>query len=567
MKQKIDVGLNSKIKEFARKFKIVKTDNNDADVFESFANYVVASILLEEELNDVTSVSTNKAQGIDGIVISVNNCLVKELDDLNKFSTTEPIKIKIGFIQSTIQKSFDEQKLSSFTDEVVKFLSKTIDIDPFSSIYRKLLDESDSYIDLIEETPRISLFFLSARTSHEIMQEKLNVEKRKISKRTDIENNIYLENFLVYQKDEIKEEYEKISKFHSVQMKFDTNVQLTSVDDIELSLLATIKFSELKKLILTPDGNLKERLFVENVRNFIGTTTVNSDIKKTLDDEKNRLFFPYLNNGLVIVCNKIEKHPVKPNEFTLTFPRIINGCQTTNMLYKKHKEIPNSMDNVEVVAKIISTSDNNLKKSIIYAANNQNAIDKDLQSLNEFHEKVETYFLGKEEANYHLCFERLRGQYAQITPPYSKVNIETLARIYISVFIQKPHEMKSNALSRIEELQNNKTIFNNPDNIADYYYCTVLWYWFNHFLVNNTIRLKSKTMDMHVLLACNLLLSKEKQTTDEKISYLSEENNAKSLFESATNILNNKGYLFERRGFYSAPKTNKLIQEITNATN
>jgi hypothetical protein len=567
MEQKIDVGLNSKIKEFARKFGIIRTDSNDADVFEGFANYVVASVLLEEELNDITSVSTNKAQGIDGIVISVNNYLVKNPDDLNKFSTTESLKIKIGFIQSTTQKSFDEQKLSSFTDEVVKFLSKTIEIEPFSSIYRKLLDESDSYIDRIEETPCISLFFLSARTSHKITQEKLYVEKRKISKRTDIENKIYLENLLVYQKDEIKEEYEKISKFHSVQMRFDTNVQLTSVDDVELSLLATIKFSELKKLILTPDGNLKERLFVENVRNFIGITTVNLDIKKTLDDEKNRLFFPYLNNGLVIVCNKIEKHPVRPNEFTLTFPRIINGCQTTNMLYKKHKEMPNSMDNVEVVAKIISTSDNNLKKSIIYAANNQNAIDKDLQSLNEFHEKVETYFLGKEEANYYLYFERLRGQYAQITPPYSKVNIEMLARIYMSVFMQKPHEIKSNALAKIEEQQNNKTIFNNPDNIADYYYCAVLWYWFNHFLVNNVIKLKSKTMDMHVLLACNLLLSKDKLTSDEKISYLSEENNAKFLFENATNILNNKNYLFERRGFYSAPKTNRLIQEINDATN
>lgn len=64
------------------------------------------------------------------------------------------------------------------------------------------------------------------------------------------------------------------------------------------------------------------------------------------------------------------------------------------MNYIKYKESTNEniIDNIEVVAKIISTNDNALKKMIIYAANNQNSIDKDLQSLNEFHEKIENYF-------------------------------------------------------------------------------------------------------------------------------------------------------------------------------
>ena len=147
-----------------------------------------------------------------------------------------------------------------------------------------------------------------------------------------------------------------------------------------------------KKLILTSDKNLKEKLFIENVRNYIGSTPVNLDIKKTLDAISQRNYFPFLNNGLAIICDKIERHPVKDKEFTLTFPRIINGCQTTNELFKKYKESAdeNSIDDIEIVAKVISTNDNILKKMIIYAANNQNSIDKDLQSLNEFHEKIDS---------------------------------------------------------------------------------------------------------------------------------------------------------------------------------
>ena len=71
MAQKFDIGLNAKINDFAKKFNIIRTDDNDDDVFEDFSNYVIASNILEEELDNVKSDSTNKAQVIDGIVIVV----------------------------------------------------------------------------------------------------------------------------------------------------------------------------------------------------------------------------------------------------------------------------------------------------------------------------------------------------------------------------------------------------------------------------------------------------------------------------------------------------------------
>lgn len=566
MAQKFDIGLNAKINDFVKKFDITRTETNDNEVFEDFGNYVIASIFLEEELDNIRSVSTNKAQGIDGIVIVVNNRLVSEEADLSKFGPTEPIKIKIAFIQSTTKNSFDEQKFSAFTDEVVKFLTGEIDIEPYSTIYKKLLDDSGNFIDRIEETPHISLFFLSARTSHIITEDKINSERTKITSRSEIENKCVINKISVFQKDEIKNEYEKISKFHTTQLKFENSIPLSVVDNVELSLLSIVKFSELKKLILTSDNNLKDRLFIENVRNYIGTTPVNLDIKKTLDKISERSYFPFLNNGLAIICDKIERHPVKDKEFILTFPRIINGCQTTNELFKKFKEstTTNDIDEIEIVAKIISTNDNNLKKMIIYAANNQNSIDKDLQSLNEFHEKIETYFLGKEEKNFHLHFERLRGQHSNVTPPYSKINIEILARVYISVFLKKPHEMKSNAISIIEKFQKEGRIFNNSYHEANqYYYCGVLWFWFNHLLVNGCLTMKSKTMDMHILMACNILLEQKKYISiDEKINYLGELNNATSILTETASLLNSKDYLFERRGLYSNPKTERLINEI-----
>ena len=58
MEQRFDIGLNAKINDFADKFGITRIQdnsnlNNDTDVFEEFGNYLITSIMLEENFNDI----------------------------------------------------------------------------------------------------------------------------------------------------------------------------------------------------------------------------------------------------------------------------------------------------------------------------------------------------------------------------------------------------------------------------------------------------------------------------------------------------------------------------------
>ena len=176
MKKMFDIGLNAKLNEFLERFSIKRTETNDSDVFESFGNFVIASNLLEEELENLNVVSTGKSQGIAGIIIIVNNLLIKDLDDLDTFGSKEKLTIKIAFIQSTIQKSFDEQKLRSFTDEAIHFLMGNVSLEPFTSIYNELMHK---YLDRLADTPSIYLYFLSGKTTHVISDELLTKEKEK----------------------------------------------------------------------------------------------------------------------------------------------------------------------------------------------------------------------------------------------------------------------------------------------------------------------------------------------------------------------------------------------------
>ena len=556
MPEEFDIGLKAKLREFKNKFGIEESVQ-DQELFEQFVNYVIFSNMMMKDFENIDKVSTNRAQGIDGIGIIVNGQLMEEEQDLERLGENERLKVDIVFTQATIQSSFNSQKFSSFVDNVVNFLIGNLRIEPFSSTLFLLIDEEGDYIDKLVETPKLYLYYVSGKTTHQLDENSISPEKRKITERTELQNRFELKNIYFWQKDEIKSAYETIPRYHKIQIKLHNNTQLERKPDIEMSLLAAIKFSELKKLILNKDEFLKENLFIENPRYYLRETDVNIDIKKTLKDPDLKKYFVYLNNGLVILCEKIERHPTIPNAFYLTFPRIINGCQTTHILYEMYQENPSNLEEIEIISKIIATQDEDLKKKIIFAANNQNAISKDLQALNDFHKKIEEYFKGKEALE--LFYERLRGQYPSITPPYKKINIENMAKVYISIFLKEPHKMKSNAIKRIIEYQTKGKIFNHEHRVEDYYYCGMLFYWLNKFIINQKIKLKSKTMDMHLLLTCDLILLNRKgiRSTSDKINFLQDEAKALKLFKEANTHLETQEYLFERRGFYSSPKTKR----------
>lgn len=74
-----------------------------------------------------------------------------------------------------------------------------------------------------------------------------------------------------------------------------------------------------------------KRLFTENIRNFLGNSTVNDEIIKTIRIEAEN--FIYFNNGITILCDSIKKTPKGGNgktvgTFTCNGISVVNGAQT-----------------------------------------------------------------------------------------------------------------------------------------------------------------------------------------------------------------------------------------------
>jgi hypothetical protein len=121
------------------------------------------------------------------------------------------------------------------------------------------------------------------------------------------------------------------------------------------------------------------RLFARNVRGFLGETSINKNMERTLEKEPEN--FWYYNNGITIVCDSAEKlSRGGRNIIRLVNPQVINGQQTTRTL---HKQNAGGNSKATVLVRVISVPRENeedssrfenLVSKIVAATNWQNSI-------------------------------------------------------------------------------------------------------------------------------------------------------------------------------------------------
>jgi len=141
----------------------------------------------------------------------------------------------------------------------------------------------------------------------------------------------------------------------------------------------------------------KENLFFKNIRSFVGLNDVNDGIKDTLLNAPET--FLYLNNGVTVLCSKIQKTPKGSNKSLGTFHceriSIINGAQTVGTIGTTYEVAPEKVKKAKVFIKLISLEncppDFDLK--VTKATNTQNKVENlDFISLDSLHDKLKQEF-------------------------------------------------------------------------------------------------------------------------------------------------------------------------------
>lgn len=217
-----------------------------------------------------------------------------------------------------------------------------------------------------------------------------------------------------------------------------------STEFIELKggkiFLGIVKAKEISLLITKEfETNFDvSRLFSGNVRGFLESTEVNNDIKTTIDNASK--MFLALNNGAVIVCDKIVKNG--ENEFIITNPVIINGQQTFSSIYK-YSTKSFQKNNILVPIKFIELTENTFDtvSEVSKASNTSNPIDDiDLLSNRVLIKKIKQHF-----SDNGLYLKIKQGEILNdvFFVDNECINFSELIKMWVGVYLEHPNDSKA----------------------------------------------------------------------------------------------------------------------------
>jgi len=432
----MDVVTQSLLKEFSESQKIAGGDLSDQ--FESFINYIVVSDSYSEEF-DFGSIATGEGEfGLDGIAIIVNDVLIddeEQLEDLLAYSPA--LQIQFAFIQAKTSSSFDAGEMSKFFQAVVDFFKPAVEfqqntrICELQKIKNRLYDAAGKFT---RGLPKLNLYFATTGSWNE--DKNLCTIRDGFLAQLDSLHIFSASIFHPLDAGKVQKLYFQTKNAFRVSVNFPQNLSLPEIPNVRESYIGLLPVSEYKKIITDEEGNIRRRLFFDNIRDFQGDTPVNRSIAETLNSDK-CIEFPLRNNGITIVTRKLQR---VGTHFTLEDFQIVNGCQTSHVV-SANATASNSTTLIPV--KIVSTEDEEVTRQVIIASNQQNKVDGGtFWALDPIHKAIEIYFDSK-TGDQRIYYERRPGQFNTV-PGIEKVRIVTkdaLLKNYASMFLEQPNQV------------------------------------------------------------------------------------------------------------------------------
>lgn len=367
--------------------------NDESQNFEKFVNYSILSNEYNKNFDvDIISVGSGNDTGIDGLAIIVNGHLIEDMNEIDDLLQQNGyLDVKYIFIQSKTSSSIDTSEMLQFYNGVYDFFSEEHKLIRNDDIQR--LSHISDYIFTLasdfKQNPSCKIFYITTSTTvvkDTNIQGCIEVNKQHLDHLNLFENI----DFVVYGANDLGKLYRKTKTPLSCTIQFPNKITLPETIGIDKSYYGFLQFSEFKKLIIDQNDNI-QNVFEDNVRDFQGLNAVNIKIEETLKSDNPHLF-SVLNNGVTIVANEIK---ISGDKCTLFDFQIVNGCQTSNILYQNRTL--DILNNINIPIKLIVTTDDEIKSKITVSTNSQTAVKKEqLSAMTDFQKNLEHYYNSME---------------------------------------------------------------------------------------------------------------------------------------------------------------------------
>lgn len=536
-------------------------ERSESKLFEKLVNYVTLSKYDPEAFNDVSTfdlvdVDKESTFGIDSFALFVNDNLISNKEDLTEHRKTKRMDVRLSFIQTKRSTSFDSGEFLKFTAAVKNFLSDnpTIPLSEDLQDAKTLVDElfkSENARLFARKKPKCELYYAISGTNSSSSNITPIITQEEINLKTTIPE---FESFSikVIDSDHIIDSYSELENKYTVSLNFDKNISCHPISDVEQSFIGYLPIIEFMKLITGSDGNIRKNIFYENVRDFQGDeNVVNGEMAETLKDPSKIDKFLILNNGVTVVAKEFSN--IRANEYEICDYYIVNGCQTSNVLFQNIEHIRDS-GCLFIPIKIIHTTDNNVISSIIRSTNRQTPVpDEAFVSLEKFHKRLQEYYKRfSEECCETLYYERrskeFSGGFDRIERPRI-VNLHGLIRSFTSIMLGEPQLAMSQNPTMILKEHGGK-LFKDDHKYSPYFLASLLLYLFFVLSEEGKISKKYVISRYWICWIVRVLLSKSidigqinSSKTDKHcealISKLEDRQFTTSLFRQAANLFEN----------------------------
>jgi len=473
--------------------------------FELFANFCVLSKEYNRTFDpSILTVGDGDDTGIDGIAILVNGYLVEDVDEVRDLIDQNGyIDATFIFTQAKTSSSFSSAGISSFLFGVKDFfqenpgLRRNADIQRFAEIADFILNNAIHF----KTNPSCKLYYVTTGQWNSEDQNHAAIVSANVADLRSL--NIFESiEFFPVGASELGKLYRSTKNPNNAEFVFSEKVTLPETTGVDEAYYGILPFAEFKKILIDDNGNIRS-VFDDNVRDFQGVDNpVNKKIDGTLHGKMPDQFV-VLNNGVTVVAGALK---TSANKFMISDFQIVNGCQTSNILYQnRHTE---NVENIFIPFRLIVTARDDVKSQITLATNSQTAIKTEqLAVLSEFQRNLELYY-SSIDGDGRLYYERRAKQYNR-DKTVTRNKIITVAnqiKSFSAMFYQNPHLVSSffGSIARKTEKADSE-IFNKNHSFAPYYLSGLAYYRLESLFRSGAVDTRYRKAKFHLLMLFRFL--------------------------------------------------------------
>jgi hypothetical protein len=479
---------------------------NEPSRFEAFVNYVLLRQLTSDSVEPDDLVFPGDDPGIDGFFIVVGEALISTREELEEAfkNRHRDVEVEVIMSQAKTGESWNKHEINTFSVAIGDILSEN----PKFPLSEKLRERRDLFFGLFDYVglisggrPKISASFVT--TARKAAERELTAAVENIKSMLEQYGYFSAVSAELVDRDQLNTLWLSASGSTEARIRTIGIAPFPEAPGISASYVVTVSARDFIDNILTSDdGKLRQRIFDENVRDYIGDDNeVNNEIAATISDPEKQRRFGVMNNGVTIVSPDVRVQGV---DIFLKDFQIVNGCQTSNVLFFNRAHIG---PEANLVVKIVHARETTFVEDIVRSTNRQSKVqDEQFLATIETIKNIERYFDARDDGeDQKLYFERRKNQYAGRGIPAIRIfDVKQLARCVGAMFIERPDLATRYPNKLTGELKG--SVFE-PKYQEEIYYTSALAYYriFLHFS-NQRIDQKFSNLKWHLLMALKVYL-------------------------------------------------------------